>query len=265
MKTISIFQFFLFLVLQLSAQNIYDAQSSALGSTGIHLQKVNSSFHNPAGLAQLPRLGLGLNAQSKYLIEGFNTLNAAVAYPLASGTFGFNTYFEGVEGYSRIKIGLSYARRISEKFSIGAEINMYSLSILSYGSAIRPSVKIGVQYFLNPQLLISSVIDNPTGSNWNEEANSRIPTILLFGLAYLPSDKLAISVEAENDLEFPLFVKAGIEYSIVDQLDIRIGGSSLPTSFTAGFGLNLNQLHIDMSAAYDTNLGISPTIGIRYE
>ena len=105
---------------------------------------------------------------------------------------------------------------------------------------------------------------NPTRSkiaSYNEE---HLPTIIRLGGDYNFSNKVILAIETEKDIAQKAIFKAGIEYRVVKEFYLRAGIATNPTLSSFGFGVNLKNLKMDLSANYHQVLGISPQLGISY-
>jgi len=90
-----------------------------------------------------------------------------------------------------------------------------------------------------------------------------ISLIILFSNVVQAQD---FNVELEKDVKHPISVRAGLEYSFYDFLDLRAGVGSEPTSFSGGIGLNYDMFQLDYALYYSPDLGITHqgTISINF-
>ena len=116
---------------------------------------------------------------------------------------------------------------------------------------------------LSEELLIGAHVYSPARLKLTEEEN--IPTILTIGLAYCPSPKVFVNIEAEKDIEYPTRVKAGVEYWLIPLLAVRAGVASNPTIASFGLGIEFdNGLSIDIGSYFHQLLGVTPAFGLSY-
>ena len=85
------------------------------------------------------------------------------------------------------------------------------------------------------------------------------------GLQYRPGKEVLILAEVEKDVLQPLRIRIGVEYGLLDVLDLRIGVVTSETQLSFGFGYKLKEhWQLDFAAAYHQYLGFTPGIGLVY-
>jgi hypothetical protein len=269
MKTTSFLFTFLiiFIVAPLFSQNghfnIAGARASALGNTGVNFRDIQSVFSNQAGLARLENAAATVFGQQRFLLQELQQVGFGAALPTNSGTIGLNVQYFGNESYNEQKIGLAYGRKLMEKLSIGAQMNVLRTSIPEYGSLSTFTFELGLQSDINSQISLAAHLFNPLRLETVE--GEILPTVLTLGAAYRPTPLTAVFLELEKDVSRPLMVKSGIEYQIVEALKLRTGIATNPTLFSFGLGLDMKKGPlIDIAASYHQLLGFSPTAGLTY-
>ncbi len=255
--------FLLLLPFILHAQSPVSSRASAVGEAAVAFQDMNSLFFNQAGLANLDELGGIISSERRFLSDALNTFSGGFLIPTDAGNFGLSINYFGFSAFNQQKIGLVYARRLFEKATIGAELNVQNYRIPEYGNFAVFSMELGLQYELNDALIIGAHISNPIQQELVEDEN--LSTRLNLGLAYLVSDKLSLFAETEKDIDTPFRLKAGLEYQPISILYLRFGIGTAPTLTNFGIGLKISeQLKIDLSSSYHQQLGFSPGISIIY-
>jgi len=258
--------FFVLSFLFTDAQSISSAAGArglAMGNAAVTFSDINSVFSNQAGLAQLKNIEVILFAGQSYLLNEIRNISAAAAYPSNLGTFALNLHYYGFQGYNEQKIGLNYARKLTQNVSLGVQLNYIGIRIPEYGNKGVFSAEFGIRSQILKGLIVAAHIANPIRIEITEGEN--LPTIFKFGVAYLPSKKLSFTAEVEKDIEFPAVVKFGVEYQLADPFFIRLGVSTKPTLFNFGMGIIIKEkLIIDFAASYHQSLGFSPAVGIRF-
>lgn len=266
MKEWLVVVFVIFNFIGLSAQSFSPsagARGLAMGDAASTFTDINSIFSNQAGLARLEKTEVILFAGQRYFVNEIRNIAAAVALPSAYGTFALNLQYFGFQDYNEQKIGINYARKLAKNVQLGGQINYIGFRIPEYGSRGVVSAEIGIQSQILKGLIIAAHIANPVRIEVAEGEN--LPTIFKFGAAYLPSEKLTITAEAEKDIDFPTSVKFGLEYQLADPFLIRAGVSTNPVLFSFGMGILINEtLIVDAAASYHQTLGFSPALSIRF-
>ncbi len=241
------------------------ARGTAMGDASVSFTGISSAFANQAGLSFMEGVGFMVSAERRFLVSEINSISAAVAVPVnKAGTFGLTINYFGFSGYNERRIGLAYSRKLMDKLAIGAQFDYLGFNIPEYGTKNLFTFELGMQAQLIEQVYVGAHIFSPVRQEIIEDEN--VPTVVRFGISYLPSKKVLISAELEKDIEFPMLFKAGIEYYIIDILALRAGVSSDPILNSFGLGLRLkNGLNLDVASSYHYELGFTPSISISYE
>ena len=259
--------FFVSIAFISNAQSSFSTSAGArglgMGDASVTFSDINSILSNQAGLAYLEKTEVLLFAGQNYFVNDIRNVAGAVAYPSSLGTFGLNIQYYGFDDYNEQKIGINYARKLTQHLSLGVQFNYNGFRIPEYGTKGLVSVEIGVRSQILKQLIIAAHISNPIQIEIVDGEN--LPTLFNFGIAYLPSKKLMITAEAEKDIDFPVAAKLGLEYQLVDSFFIRFGVSTKPTLFNFGMGFKIKEkLKIDAAASYHQTLGFSPALSIQF-
>ena len=189
--------FFTILLISLSlvssAQN-QDAKSNALGGCGLTQNSVWSNFTNQAGLAETKQFTIGVGTENSFGIKELSTHTAVFAIPVNGGVFGLNVAYTGFDLYNESKIGLAFAKKLSDNFNVGIQVDY--LGVYADGGTNNHNnftFEIGAQKRLMRELTLGAHIFNPIGVKLNED--EIIPSIFKLGLRYDANDKVAIFTE----------------------------------------------------------------------
>ncbi|HXH20375.1 MAG TPA: hypothetical protein VNJ07_14965 [Chitinophagales bacterium] len=241
------------------------ARASALGNHTSALSDGFSVHNNQAGIGFLKKFSFGISAKNKFLVKELTVADAAAIFPTKTGVFGLGIHYTGTSPFSERKIGAAFAKNFGNRFSFGLQFDYLNISISEYGSKNLFTFEAGLQFFLvQEKLLIGAHINNPLRLTINEDANEKLPTVMRFGLNYMPSKKVAALAEVEKDIDYAPVYKFGLEYLPVEKLAIRGGVNASPFQGFFGVGLILKNVVIDAASALHPVLGVSPQISIAY-
>jgi hypothetical protein len=262
---------FLFLILlsssifaQNGATNSTGVRSNGVANASVSFTDINSIFNNQAGLAELENVGFLLSTEQRFLISDLNNFGVGFAMPTNSGTFGVSIHYFGFEDFNQSKIGLTYARKLMEKLSVGIQFDMLSTQISEYGNTNLLTFEIGIQSELIENLLLGFHLYNPVKLEIIED--EYLPTILRAGATYTASKKLMLHAELEKDFDFPFIFKGGIEYELADDFWLRVGVHTNPTALSFGLGYQMKSgLRFDLASNYHQELGFTPSLGVGYD
>jgi len=239
------------------------ARGMAMGNTGIANQDVHSIFSNAAGLAWLDGTQFTVFGEQRFVGTGISNLAFGAAHSIGSGVFGLTIQNYGIRNYQEQKVGISYARKLFDKLSMGVQFDFLNTRITDYGSAAVFTFEIGFVAPINKELTVGARIFSPMRVAITEE--EEVPGLLGIGFSYQPSKKVVFNTEVEKGIDTDLSIHAGIEYQIHSVVSLRLGGAANPTLATFGLGIKISdQFNIDIATTYHQVLGLSPGIGIRY-
>ena len=251
------------------------ARSAAMANSSVMLADIWSGHHNQAGLASVSEISGGIYYENRFAVKELGLNAAVIALPVnlwGGSVFGLSFSYFGYSMYNDIKVGLAYAKKLGERYSVGIQFDYLRTSIgEDYGNRGTIAVEVGLQAELIDDLNIGVHIFNPTRAKavqyeiQDVVTTERIPTILRFGLSYTFSEKVILTIEAEKDVYTKPTLKAGIEYQAIKQLYLRGGVSSYPVSSSFGFGLYLGTFTLDFAATKHQVLGYTPQISLSYE
>ena len=264
----------LFIIITILAYNITfadnyptGARQSAMGTASVSFHDVWAVQNNQAGLASLENMTIGFHFENRYLAPQYGLKSLVFGLPTSQGTFGVNINYFGYSLYNESKIGLAYARKFSDYFSLGISLDYlnYYIADFYYGNKGTAVAEIGVLSKPLEKLTFGVHIYNPTMSQVADYNNERIPTIVRFGLNYEFNEKFLMAVETEKDIDFKPRYKVGLEYFIIDDVALRTGIITNP--FENSFGIGYIKKRISANIAFSTNklLGLTPYVSLQYK
>lgn len=214
-------------------------------------------FYNPSGLGQMKNREFSIFYNpAPYGLTDLSTAAITFAEPTKYGTVGaaFKTY--GFDLYRENNFIVSYGNNYKNRIFYGLNLNLYNLSIQNYGSATSFGVDIGAIAYLAKFLQWGFFGKNITGSKIGA-SKEEIAQVYRTGFTYQPLDYFRFVAEIEKDIKYPVSVIGGIEYNIIDFLDLRAGVGSQPTTFSAGIGVNYSLFSFDYSMRKTEDLGFT--------
>jgi hypothetical protein len=239
------------------------ARSLGMASAGVTLADPYSILGNQAGMAFQDQVSFSLHGENRFLQSELGAYAAGITLPIKSGAFGLAVNYTGFDLYNESKIGVAYALLFAKNISGSLQLDYCSTSISEYGTASAFTAEAGLMLKINQQLTAAAHVFNPLaiGSGFEEES---IPTVFRLGLSYAPGEKVLLIGEAEKDIDFPARAKAAIEYRVAEVLHLRGGVATNPSQYSFGFGLQVQNLKIDLASSYHQVLGLSPGISVNY-
>ncbi len=251
----------------LRAQNILSINPGANGGSyggirSVH-QDILALYGNEAGLAYMDLFAAYASAERRFGNEGLNFFSLVTAKPTRLGTFGLAIFFHGFENYREQLIGLAYGRKLIPQLALGARFDFIQTSIPSYGRTSTATAELGILSEISKGVRLGFHIYNPFEIKWLEQET--LPSVFTLGIAYEPQPKVRILGEIEKIADFRENLKLGIQYYILDQLALRIGFNTNPSTLTFGVGYQLDTgFSFDTGSTIHQELGFSPMGGLGY-
>jgi hypothetical protein len=237
-----------------------DLGARAVALNGAFSSLSNNSlaiFYNPAGLGQMKYRDFSVfYSPAPFGLSDLSTAAFTYAEPLKYGVIGAGLRTYGFDLYKETSIMLSYGNGYKNKLFYGVNLNFYHLNIQNYGSASSFGVDVGAMAYINKYLRWGFFGKNVTGSTIGE-SKEKIAQVYRTGLNYKPLNEVGLMLEIEKDVKYPVSVRAGFEYSLLDYVDLRAGVGNEPTSFTGGIGFNYNIFQLDYALYKSQDLGIT--------
>jgi len=241
------------------------SRAASMGYTAVATSDFWSVVNNQAGMAFFENQALGLFTENRFMLKELNKSTIAYTNPFFTGSLGINLTYFGYNMYNEKKAGIAYAKKLSERFALGIQLDYFHTSLGDiYGSKSAVTFEIGFLSKLNNQLSIGGHVFNPVQANFNDHNNEKIPSTLTFGFSYLISENIITTFETEKSIELPINLKIGTEFKINEFSFARLGINTNPTLLTFGYGISYNNFIFDFSSNYHQLLGFSPQLSVIY-
>ena len=236
-----------------------------MGGTGISAQGIDALWTNPAGLAHTgENLQAGASAEQRFGISDLTMATAGSAYERGLGGFGLQLGSFGFDAYNETRLGVAYGRKLSEKFSIGADFSAFATSTEGYASTFDITFGLGAQLEIIPELSIGARIFSPFRTE--RLPDEYLPQLLAIGLQYQPTDQLIFNAEFHQDTNHPGRFRGGLEYLPAEEISIRLGVATEATELSFGLGYQIiEKLDISAGAVWHEVLGVWPAVGVRWK
>lgn len=276
-----------------------DARMSAMGDANTAIESNSSSaiFLNPAGMARQQTFADVSVGQINWVAD-IKYLYGAASFAPSDGLYGVMgvsmLYVDYGQFYGTIRdasslgymetgvfspkayyIGVSYAKALNDKLSIGANIK-YAVqdlksTIVAYDdngiskNSYKPSTvafDFGILFHTGIKSLDFGVsIRNFSKELKLERENFQLPLVFKVGLAFNASDllnldknehSLQLAIDASHPRDNREQIDIGLEYKFMNMLALRVGNSSPNDehNFTAGIGLQKNIAGLDLGVDY---------------
>jgi hypothetical protein len=242
------------------------AAFAGLSNSAVAVTGLWSISHNQAGLANLNGFSGGVYQEQRFLLKELGLSALALALPVKPGTLGMDYSYFGYSKYHESQAGICFAKMLGKKFSAGIKIDYFSTFISNdYNRYTRVSFETGFLAYLTEKLSVGFHLFNPFPSKTNPNDKSYLPSIANLGIAYKLYEKLMFTAETEKDYKLSPVYKAGVEFTAANQLFLRAGINTEPSSYSFGLGYSISHLTIDMAFSNHQVLGLTPHFSLTYQ
>jgi len=245
---------------------VFDIRSRVMGGTGLAASGIDAVWTNPAGLSgsEQKKVSAAASAEQRFGLSELTSANLGASYGTGFGGFGVQLASFGFDTYRETRIGLAYGRKITERFSIGADFAGFATNTEAYASTFDVTFGLGMQLEIIPELHVGARIFSPFRTE--RLPDEYLPQLLAIGLSYRPSDKITLNAEVHQDTDHPVRIRIGAEYLPAEQLSIRFGVATEASEFSFGLGyLVADRLDVSAGAIWHEVLGVWPGVGIRWK
>lgn len=240
--------------------------STSIANTSVARTNRWNAFSNPAGLSQ-DGFSFSLQYENKYMLSELSgkTAQASYCHPWINVGIAFSHF--GYKQYSDILAGLCLSHNFNHRFSIGVQCNYYAAYFgdeTGYKGTIFP--QLGINIYVCKGLNIGFHAFNPfVQSIKGDLVEKQIPALFSIGSSYHFMEKFTWDVQIDKEVRSPFRVATGLEYQIVKQFGVKIGGYA-NRSFTPCLGINLcfGGFGFDLNCEWDPLLGVNTMGNIHY-
>ena len=247
------------------------ARRLAMGRAGVALGGEVWGVANPSTWATVSDRRLALEGSQAFGQADLRLGAASAAMPLSVGTVALTGRTFGTGALRETRVMAGFARPIplsrARSLDAGLAVGLESATVDGFSSASTFLLDAGVQGDLLPALRVGLSARNLLGIGRGTDVDlqrsiSTVPT-LAAGLAYTPSDRTVLALDALQDLDQGLSIRAGVEAHPVDVLALRVGVSSDPVRYTAGLGVLAGPARVDLAVEQHETLGLTPAVGVE--
>ena len=240
-------------------------RAAAMGGSSVASQGLWAMQNNPAGMANLDKISLGLYYENRWMLPETAYKCGAFALPTKFGCLGLSFNQFGSWKYNENKFGLAYAKDFGRYLQIGLQLDYLMLKIGNdYGTFNAVTFELGIQSQVTDKLTLGTYIFNPVNFSFEQTLNhEKLPIVMRFGLAYKFTKDFIGQCEIEKDTEREgISLRGGLEYEAFKSFYIRAGVQTNPGILSFGLGYAIRFAQINVAAQMHNELGASVQIGM---
>lgn len=245
-----------------SVSTLMGARGAALGYATAASFDEWSIFNNPAGLAAVRQSTASFALEAVPALPGANRTGAAFTQPFSAGAGSVAVFRFGDQLYSEQLLSVGYGHQIGNT-ALGVRLSHIQYRASGFETRHALGVTAGGITQLLPTLWIGAYainINMPTIG----ETQEKIPTLLLAGLRYQPTERTTLATEVEKDVERDLIWKSGIEYNVHPKIYARSGFWTSPSALFLGVGFTPHRLRVDYALHHSWVLGTRHMLSATY-
>lgn len=231
------------------------ARSSGLAYASSALADEWSLFNNVGGLAKVDRLSAAFAYEVRPSLLGTKRVAAVLNTPFKFGTAGFGFFRFGDDIYSEQMISGGFSNQFGIA-SLGLKVNYIQYRSEGFGVRSAWSVNFGGIAQITPKISIGAYATNINQPRISSQDNERVPTKLVAGLGFKPTDKILLLTEVEKDIQYEATIKGGFEYTVHKKVFFRTGFNLNPNAGFFGLGFNARRVKIDYGMQYSSILNL---------
>jgi hypothetical protein len=238
------------------------ARPNGLGYTSATLFDTWSIFSNVAGNAKLNAPAAACTFDARPALPGANRMAFVFSTPLKIGVTSMGVYRFGDDLYNEHLVTAGFSSQFGLA-ALGMSVNYIQYRTEGFGSKGVVSVNLGGIAELTPHLSVGAYIVNLNQPEINDL--EKLPTKLVAGIGFKPTDKVFMATEIEKDLEYDPVWKLGIEYIFHQKFCARTGYNINPNTAFFGLGFKTKKFTIDYALQHNTLLRLSHQASIVYQ
>ena len=242
-------------------------RAAAMGGSSVASQGLWAMQNNPAGMANLDKISLGLYYENRWMLPETSYKCGAFALPTKFGCVGLSFNQFGSWKYSENKFGLAYAKDFGRYLQIGLQLDYLMLKIGNdYGTYSAVSFELGLQSQVTDKLTLGTYIFNPVNFSFDQTLNhEKLPIVMRFGLAYKFTKDFIGQCEIEKNTEREgVSLRGGLECEAAKNFYIRAGVQTNPGILSFGVGYAIRFAQINVAAQMHNELRASIQIGMIF-
>ena len=240
------------------------ARANGMANASSCLYDVWALTGNVAGLAKVDRPSIACSYHAIPSAKFFNRLAAVFALPLKTGVAAASAFRFGDDLYQEQSLSLGYANTFGLA-SLGLKVNYLQYRAAGVGTHAVFTASFGGIARLTPRLSFGAHIVNINQPIIHALTGERIPTRLITGVAFQPSEKLIATGEIEKEPGHPPTWKSAVEYQVFEKITFRTGYNLHPEAAFFGLGFTFRKFDLGYALQWNDPFGLSHQATVTFE
>lgn len=239
------------------------ARAGGLGYTSAVIDDEWSLFNNVGGLGKIKQQSGNFAYEARPALVAANRMAASFLTHTKAGTLGAGIFRFGDDVYSEQMVSIGYGNQIGNT-SLGSKVNYIQYRAENFGPHTAFSLDFGGITEIAKSITVGAYITNLTQSKLIGTDGERLPTKLVAGVGFKPSEKVFLATEIEKDIDYQSTWKTGLEYNFYQKVFFRTGFNLNPNAAFFGLGLHKKNLKVDYAIRFGQLMGTAHQLSASY-
>jgi hypothetical protein len=237
------------------------ARSAAMGNITTVIADEWALFNNIGALSSASN-SAAFATQERSALPGATRSGAGLSIRRKELGLGIGFLRFGDAAYNEQQVIAGVSHRIQHT-SLGIRVNLVQYRPADFPVRTAVSFDLGFLTQLTKQVSIGAYAVNSNRAQITDQ--ELLPVRFNVGIGFHPASSHTLAIEAEKDLNYPVTVRLGFEYSFRSMVFFRCGVHLNPAGVSLGTGFRKKLLQVDASIRYGTMIGytLQTTLGWR--
>jgi len=231
--------------------------SSFSGENGVATTDAFALWNNPAIIGK-DSIRVGLAAENVFGEEGLFHFTGSSQIPTSFGNIGLGIHRFGDELANETTASIGIGKALDDGFNLGVSL-LYTNAFAQFAesrSTFYP--QLGLSYDYNEKLKFGFTARNPFSQDLQEPFVQNLQAFYAFGFNYQASKDFSTSLQADILELDGIGAGLGLNYDVLEQLSLSLGGKTNPGYVTAGLALKFGSIKAGVGGKQQSPLGFSP-------
>ncbi len=237
-----------------STSTLMGGRAAGMGFASATMTDEWSLFNNIGGLGKVKEFNASFGYEAKPALVGADRMAVSISAPTKVGSFGLGIFRFGDDIYNEHIASLGFGNQIGNT-ALGIKLNYVQYRAEGLGVSTAMSVDFGGITQITSQISIGAYITNLTQSKLQSINGEYLPTKLVAGLGFRPSEKVFVATEIGKDIDYNAAWRTGIEYTLYKKVFFRTGFNLNPNAAYFGLGVQKKKLKFDYAIRLGQRIG----------
>ena len=224
-----------------------------------------SNFNNIGALGWIKQSTVAAGYENRFNQGAFSQIAFCAAIPTKKlGVAGISVSKFGGEIFNQSRAQLAWGKAFGLA-SIGLQAQWYQVAAVNFQTRHHLLINFGGLAQLTPKIQFGASISNVNQAKASEFQDEKIPIIVKGGISYMPSKKVKLMAEVQEDLDLETTLKVGIEYQVMEKFWLRTGFNTQTYLGSGGLGLEWRNWQFNYAICNQPQVGWSNSLGLNYQ